>query len=67
MTEEEIQEALQRLAWILSGADRPDVADTAVHVWRHQPREWSDRLIRAYLPGFDAEIYAEWEAAEANR
>ena len=38
MSEEEIQEALQQLAWILSGQERGDVADTAIHVWRHQPR-----------------------------
>lgn len=67
MSEEEIQEALQQLAWILSGQERGDVADTAIHVWRHQPREWSERLIRAYLPQLNPEIYAEWEAAEAAR
>ena len=67
MTEEEIQEALQQLAWILSGQERAEVADTAICVWRCQPREWSTRLIREYLPRLDPEIYAQWEAAEAER
>ena len=67
MSEEEIEDALQQLAWILSGQERRDVEDTAVHVWRIRSRAWSEKIIREYLPRFSPETFAEWEAAEASR
>ena len=66
LSPEEIDYALGQLAWILSGPEREDVQDTAVHVWRIEPAEWSDRIVELYLaksnPVYGPEMLMEWRA-----
>jgi hypothetical protein len=66
LSPEEIEYALGRLAQILAGEEREDVAETAVHVWRVEPAEWSERIVRLYLAQSDdeygPEMLVEWLA-----
>jgi hypothetical protein len=52
------RKALANYAWIMSGAEREDVQDTAVHCWRIERKEWTEAIIDRWLPD---EFRAEWE------